>query len=330
MRILDNGEIVSATKGVSRADETADGLSLLRFPSKIAGHFSAHEAYSIRIASPAGVVLDFFSDATRVEITCTFPSAAARPYAYCDVYADDVFAGYVGGANVEPGDLTGAVTFPDRRNRRIRIYLPHTRPVAIGRITLSDGAAFAPVARRPTWIAYGDSITQGMNARHPSLTYPALAARSLDLDIHNAAVGGARFDEGFLLDEIAPGPVAFVTVAYGTNDFSAGIGPEKSRAFLLRLIATYPAIPVIALEPIWRTDDDPALRVPRRDNARLCDYRNRLREIVAEFPGVKYVPAGELMPAGVDLIRDGTHPDTDGHVVMGQNLAARLKKFAAS
>ena len=76
-----------------------------------------------------------------------------------------------------------------------------------------------PVKKEKILVAYGDSITQGYDALHPSNAYIRRMADYLNAELINKSLGGVKF-----LPNLAAVPndidADYIFVAYGTNDWS--------------------------------------------------------------------------------------------------------------
>src|SRR5690606_37350992 len=93
--------------------------------------------------------------------------------------------------------------------RRVTIYLPHLAELTIQAIRYSDGAVVEPASASPPagrLLCLGDSITQGMDAKYPSSTYPVLLSRFLGMHVLNHGVGGYLFDKSSLAPKLAYEP----------------------------------------------------------------------------------------------------------------------------
>jgi lysophospholipase L1-like esterase len=307
--------IVACARGMRQARETGLGLELVRFSDAALAAYAEKEMWTVRAWCPAGVTLQLVTDSPTLDIELALGPGARQP-AYVDAYVDGRFAATLGSAT--PGEtLAGTFTLPGTP-AHVSLYLPHCRQAGIRTLALADGASWTPAPAQPILLALGDSITQGMDAHHPSLTYPAVAARRLGMSLYNGGIGGYVFDAASLPDAPVADP-ALITVAYGTNDWSHRRDVAHARDYLTRLRALYPTTPVAVLAPLWRSAD------ATEEAASLADYRAALTAIVAGFPGMTTVPMPALLPPGPAFLCDGVHPDAAGHVVYGENLAGALQ-----
>ena len=147
-------------------------------------------------------------------------------------------------------------------------------------------------------------------------------------EIHNRGIGGET-TAGLLdrLDEITSGKPARIFLLIGTNDL-AGAVPEAQvlrnyRKILERLRAETPQtqVNVLALFPV-----NPSMSAhATQSNATINSVNRQLKELVAEFPGVRFLDltshltnqAGELRP---ELSVDGIHLNVDGYLTLRKPL----------
>ena len=113
-----------------------------------------------------------------------------------------------------------------------------------------------PVKAGKTLLAFGDSITQGMDAMRPSNRYVTKLANYLGAEEVNKGISGECYFPPLAeaKDDLNPD---YITVAYGTNDWSKkgrDIFQVNSKAFYKALRKNYPNTPIYAITPIWRAD----------------------------------------------------------------------------
>ncbi|MCW8132942.1 MAG: hypothetical protein KIS92_21525 [Planctomycetota bacterium] len=325
MRILAREEWLAGARGLAQARDEADGVHCLRFGNEALAFYDRAEGSAIRARCPAGVRVVFTSDTAQVRVKAAL-RPGARKMAWFDLYADGVLTGSLGspeaGAALEGSLPCGPAG--ERKPRRLELWLPHARPAGLLELALDDGASFAPAAPEPELLFLGDSITQGMDAQHPSFAYAMTAARTLGQGHFNYGIGGARFDAESLPAAPVAAPAGIV-IAYGTNDHSGARGLEFAEAYLARVRALWPRTPATVLAPIWRTPADPETKRNAAGQS-LAEYRAGLADLARALPGMRYVPHERLLPPVAELLVDGTHPGDAGHLAYGTNLARLLRE----
>lgn len=325
MRRLKFSEIHDCARGVSGVvEKEGQKICFERFDPPTREYYRGLSEDKLdRALCTAGVVLAFQTDSAHLGITLEL-DLRVRPRSFVDIYVDGIFAASPGSEEVID-HMEECLALPGGRAepRPVEIHLPHCRRASLVSVEIDDDAVFAPAPARPVLLALGDSITQGMNAAHPSLVYPAVMARALGMDLYNQGVGGHKFDAAGLCSRPVDNP-ALITVAYGINDWNAGEPSANAKPWLERLREWYPLTPVAVFEPVWASRD--GMDVHPHKNAQgvtLAEYRRELAQIVVSVPNIFLVPMQELLPPVEAFLSDGVHPSQDGHFVYGMN-AARL------
>jgi len=302
-----------------------EGLLPLRFSTRQLAVYGRREEYTVRALSPAGVALAFRTDSPRVEIAFSSP-AGSRSWLYLDMYADGMLSGRRGW-DTFTGKAEETVRFDIpayvEKPCTVEVYLPHNRLIYIRRVEVADGSTLEPVPQPSSLLlCTGDSITQGMDARFPSSTYPVQLCRLLGASLLNQGVGGYVFAAESLDPDIGVSPET-VTVAYGTNDWNLYGDAETfraaCRAYLRRLREIFPSSRILVFTPIWRADlgEDK----PMGSFRRLCDI---IRAETTEIGGTP-VEGLHLAPHLPAYYGDGTvHPDDAGFLHYALNAAKHL------
>ncbi|MFP4029342.1 MAG: SGNH/GDSL hydrolase family protein [Candidatus Brocadiia bacterium] len=313
--------IEECTRGAIDVTKEDAGIVFRRFPEKIHDYYhSQAEGTAIRADCAAGIVIEFQTDAQKIEIACATPDGA-RAFGYIDACCDGQFVATLGNST-SCERISGQIdlTFGDDHQKYVEIYLPHCRITILQSLSVSDGRTVDLTDPKPVILSLGDSITQGMNCHHPSLIYPAIYNRLSGTLMHNGGVGGDIFNVESLRERPLESP-ALITVAYGINDFNGGADASPAGPYLRRLRDLYPDTPIAVLEPTW-ADREGFDENPEKNDAgiTLPEYRAQLRDIVSDFDDMRCLPSNQLLPPGNFFVPDGIHPDTIGHQVMGQNV----------
>jgi len=270
---------------------------------------------------PATVRLEFHSHATGLEISLL----AGEPLAFAAPTATGAFTVLRNGGETESIEAgTGRVTIPLQSDgASYAIYLPEATCRRITEIEATRGR-IEPIEPGPTWLAYGDSITQGWSATDPSRSYPAIVARALGLNLHNLGFAASARGEIPVAEYMATVPAGLITLAFGTNNWSrlpTGARHMEGilRDFIAALRTGQPDTPIVVISPLLRPD---AERTENLVGATLVELRESIesttRELAKSDPHLTLLAGADLIGEG-DLV-DGVHPGDDGHA----KLAARL------
>ncbi len=322
-------QIKKITFGAVDVIETPLGFTFKRFTEKQAEYYAIYRdnSYKLKCNSAAGIRLCFLTDSNKfgLDYFVRVSECPTRGITRFDLYVDGVLCenfGIIEG-NADKHfeyDLGDGV-------KTVELYLPWTKMVYLSNITLDDGASFAPQKRVRTMLSYGDSITHGYFAYHPSLSYASKLARALDANQYNKAIGGDRFFPELLeLDE--PVNPDIITVAYGTNDWSLhtrATVQKRSRAFLEALSSKFPAAKIFVITPIWRE-----CKSEPKFMDKFGGYLNEVHAVIEgnckDLANVTVIDGMKLVPHDQHFFDDGLHPNDLGMCVCAHNLYLEIEK----
>jgi lysophospholipase L1-like esterase len=272
---------------------------------------------------PATVRLELVGDAEAVEIGYR---TATEELGYRGEGAGTTFAVWQGN---DPIDERRAVLGEGtvrlglvRSGEPAVVYLPEgMRPTILS--VAGIGGDVSPAPAGPRWVAYGDSILEGWVASGPGYSWPAVAARSLGLDVVNLGYAGAARGEMASAEQVAALPADVISITHGTNCWtrtphSVGMMRETTAAFLEVVRGAHPTTPIVVASPVLRPD---AESTPNRLGATLVDLRRAMEEAVQERIAagdrqLTLVPGGDLLAA--THLPDGIHPGDEGHELLAE------------
>lgn len=320
-------QIFSVATGVLDMQETDGGLRLLRITDAQRAQYSPEETGWRRSRTMAGVTLDLLTDSTTLTLACSAIRLHSEYHSAFDILVDGSFYDSFALPLPEPGtEVTEDAAFRHTFSlpcgeKRVTLYFP-LYPMVIDAVELDGGAAFRPYEHRRTWVAFGDSITEGREPNHPSNAYTCRVARLLDAQLYNQAISG----EIFRSRKIVPGSYPacdLVTVAYGTNDFRKQ-PPElllpEANAFFRQLTEAFPSTPIFYLLPLWRKDKDQVTT-----GRTLEEVRQLLKAEAETFPGIRVIDCWDFIPPREELFYDQRlHPNDDGFVYYAEALYKAL------
>ena len=261
-------QIKQITKGAVRFSEDQYGIRLYRFTETQEQLYKERDLdFYKKTFATAGVKILFKTDSKTLFLKAVLKSASSRKYFSFDVFVDEKMVGSLD--NYSESELQEDYTvqkFPDGEFSKqfdlgegiktVKVYLPWSYGPIIKEVSLDDGAFIEPIEMRKKVLMFGDSITQGYDALRPSNRYAARIAEVMGAEEINKAIGGETFfpelaesEEDFVPD--------YITVAYGTNDWSKKKRKETQencRAFYRTLSKKYPDTKIFAITPIWRKD----------------------------------------------------------------------------
>ena len=176
-------------------------------------------------------------------------------------------------------------------------------------------------------LAYGSSITHGAGALTSVDTYVEHLARLLGCDVLNKGLGGACHCEPAVADYFVEElEWDFALMEVGVN--MLGSVPveeyEKRLRYLLERV-TATGKPIFLVN-VYRFSRDYSI-TEGAEEQKLRAYRETMRKVYADFADKNcYLIEGqEILDRPEYLTTDGIHPSSYGHIMMGQNLAEKMK-----
>jgi lysophospholipase L1-like esterase len=156
-------------------------------------------------------------------------------------------------------------------------------------------------------------------------------------EVHNRGIGGDTVS-GVLgrLDEVTEGRPRKVFLLIGTNDLAAAVPDAQFlrhyRTLLGRLREESPGseVTVLAIFPVNMTFP----KRPTFDNARVAETNRKLKELVAEFPGVRFLDLTPWIADASGSLRrefstDGMHLNVDGYLAIRGALKGLVNEEAS-
>ena len=333
-------QIKNITLGASRVREIDGDVRFYRFTEEQEELYRGYnDGFYTKSFATSGVRLRFKTDSRTLALSAGCIVASTRKYNAFDIFVNGTlslsinnfdgteypakFAEY----GFEAKDVyEGSLELGEGTNE-VEIYLPWSSATVLHSIELDDGASLIPVRPEKRMITFGDSITQGYDALHPSNRYAAKLANYLGAEERCKAIGGDVFypdfaklaDEGYNPD--------YISVAYGTNDWSHGstrdVMVNSCREFYAALAKTYPNAKIIAMAPIWRKDYEKTVPF-----GKFAEVAELIEDAVSSIPGAVFVNAFEFVPFDEKYFADlRLHPNDEGFDHYAKNLCAKLKEM---
>lgn len=231
----------------------------------------------------------------------------------------------------------------------IELWLPHDRVVDLHQLD-SDGDLTPVPDPAPRWLHHGSSISHGLEAPAPDLTWPAQVARSQGWHLGNLSFAGNALLDSFVADQIAATEADLVTIKAGINIVGSDAVRERVlrplwHSFLDTVRRGHPQTPVVVLTaiacPAVETRPGPIVTVAGRaapasraidqDAGALTLERTRqvAREVVADR---RHEDENLYLLEGTDLfsaadagrLYDGLHPDPAGLTLIAEKFPTAL------
>jgi len=335
---LTNEQLRSILCGAVDFDETEEYLQPFRFTKAQWEYYANNETFTSRGLSTAGISMDFETDSTTLGLQVEILPSVRRYFAF-EVFVNGQLLDCLDNYSEVglPPQFYGETELPKMRGdfeknfplgagtKRVRVTFPWSKAVRIQAVTVDDGAAVTPVKRKKKLLAFGDSITHGMDARRPSERYIAQLADFLEAEEYNKAIAGETYCPGLAAcrEDFTPD---YISVAYGTNDWRGKTQErlfEDARAFYTQLTKNYPGVPVFVLTPLWRADREEPMVFGSFD-----DVETVIRRAASDFPQIRVICCYDFIPHDTGMFVEARlHPTTEGFVHYGKNLIAQIKEL---
>ena len=325
--ILNTAKVKEITRGVAFTDEKDGYLHFNRFskPQLKAYEVQTRSAdFARKSLAASGVRFEFSTDSKTLTFAGKVWGGSSRNFFYFDVYVNDALCAHVGEDKNGEYDVSYTIELGEGK-KNVRVYFPWTAKVALNKIEVDDGAFVEPAPKKPIMLCYGDSITQGYDAIYPSYSYVSILADRMGVEAIDKAIGGERFCPD-LLEEAEDLDPKYITVAYGTNDWSKAdrsVFEKTCKEFYERLSALYPNAKIFAITPIWRED-----HIRRQaENGCFFEISEFIGKVCEKLDNVCVIEGYNLAPHLPEFYSDKyLHPNDLGFMVYGNNLYEKIRE----
>ncbi len=324
---LSLSQIRSITCGASRVEEAAGQIRFYRFTASQAEAYlrGGHTDLFCYTTAPAGVRLAFSTDSTTLSFHFIRTlEASIRSFFSFDLYQNGQLTDHRSydchavieetlSFSLQPGE------------KEVELYLPWSTAISFDTFSLEDGASLQPLKRQGTLLTFGDSITQGYDATHASLSYVNRLGRLLNLDVINKGVAGDIF-RADILTEAEEDPIDLITVAYGTNDWGGHTRSaltENARRFFCRLRQLYPKTKIYAISPIYRIDGEEEMAFA----APCYEVDSAIRDACIGLD-ISVINAWRFVPALPEFFWDRQlHPNDAGFAEYAMGIYQQIRSY---
>ena len=325
-------QIKAITLGAERVEQTSGGVSLSRFNEREEAAYRPSERFYLRSLSSSGICLSFSTDSRFLTLGVTVSPGGSRTYYSFDLFVNGKMTDRL--SNLDPKapprnytELSHPLGNAEKTfslgegEKQIALYLPFSTKTVLRELSLDDHASVTPIKPKKRLLCYGDSITQGYDVLSPSCKYTTRLARYLGAEEINKGIGGALFFPALAeaASELSPD---LITVAYGTNDWSAlpeTDFTENCDGFLSRLSARYPETETLVLTPIWRKD-----HTDRHPLGRFSRAGEIISACAERHPQMRVIDGFDLVPHDEALFGDlSLHPNDEGFSFYFENLVKK-------
>lgn len=317
MKLTDD-QIKAVTTGVEKIVYEAGRYQFFRFDDR-----ETQVLNHSLVPATAGIQMNFRTDGALLKLKGhTERALETRSYFAFDIFVNGTLTGCI--QNLSDDDCTGNyadISFATgsfyqefalgEGQKDIKICFPHSVTAYIESVEITDATYIAPIKKEKTILFYGDSITQGFDALHPSRTYAVMLAQALDAQIINKGLGGAIFDPELVKTTSGIQP-DYIVVAYGTNDWNTvdlDTFRKNAEGFRDGIKNNYPGIPVLVSTPLWRSD----WQSTTKKCGAFFNMENTIKEVFENQENITVVSGFDLVPHDENLFGDlSLHPNDKG------------------
>ena len=305
------------------------GICFHRFTKEQEELFKNTEDFAL-LLSPAGIKLHFNTNSTKIVLKGLTEQVSKVRSFYCiDIVKDgkllDCIKNYdelnigpkYSEKEYEAGYFSKEISLGNGF-KNIEIHLPYSVKFTLYKMELDENAVIEPIKYKKKLLAYGDSITHGFDALHPSQRYTSKLCNMLNAEEYNKGIGGTKFNPllARLHDGITPN---YITVAYGTNDlwdYNQCDFRRNVRDFFQNLAKNYPAAQIFAISPIWRAD-----MVENHTFGSFNNIGDIMAEEASKINNTVYINGTDFIPHESECFGDGfLHPNDAGFEFYSQKL----------
>lgn len=213
-------------------------------------------------------------------------------------------------------------------NKRIELWLPQFGLFRLRSLALDAGATLTriPDDTRPRWITYGSSITHCRAAASPTGTWPAIVARSRNVNLTSLGFGGQCHLDSMIARLIRDLPADAISMCVGINIHGGSLNRRTFRpaiiGFVRILREKHPTTPLAVISPIL----SPPREVPTAAPMTLPEMRDEVAAAVEILRAhgdrnTHYFDGLSLFgPDHAHLLPDQLHPNAEGYALMARNF----------
>ncbi|WP_127586533.1 SGNH/GDSL hydrolase family protein [Paenibacillus koleovorans] len=322
----------SYIQGAISVRRTEEGLQPYRAPYEQIELFPSN-GIGGRAREASGVRIAFVSDSTMVRVRFVPLEGPGPISCVCRN------TGYSVTLSLEEGETEALFDRLPTGRKLVEVYVPHNRAFVWTALELEEGAEAEPYEdKRPRWLAYGSSITQGCSSKvtpGPLETWPVVAAGLLDYRLTNLGFGGSCHMEPMVARMMRDEPADLISLCLGINIYggqtlNGHTFRTSAIGFIQLLRERHRSIPIVVISPIYCASRE---ETPNGVGLSLQSMRSVLSEVVELLrkhgdERLHYVPGLELLGAdAAALMPDELHPNAEGYRLMAERFSGIVKKW---
>lgn len=332
-------QIANVTCGAVRAGKKEDCVHLYRFSSEQEKIYElTNNDFYKKTFSTAGIKLVFQTNSESLFLKINTIESTSRSLYSVDVLVNgkylDCMKNYDAPVAYEcnylpdlpcPNGINEKSFRLGKGDKIVEIVFPWSVIVEILSVCIDDNSYVLPVIKDKILLCYGDSITHGYDAIHPTNRYAYKLANLLGADEINKAIGGDIFFPPIVGNKEDFDP-DYIIVAYGTNDWEKCTLKDFTHAcrdFYDALSHNYPDAKIFALTPIWRGDMDEIKPMGAFDV-----LKNTIIDQTDDLGNVHVIDCTNAVPSESKYFAsDLLHPNDDGFYEFAQFVYKKINEI---
>jgi len=323
MKSIDLYSLPGVFWGVHSLESSAEGIVPRRLPQTAIDFCTQLEPIKgLRARGCAGVRLRLQTSTRHVTIKVNILSYNDDVIKHCTLVLRDSFGcvySKSAGENISSAILSWVLP---ENNREITVYLPWQCELAIEYLQVDDNADIKPLPELPRLQLIGDSITEGMYAEMPEMSYANILGDKLGMEVLNSGVGGLKMEPEFVR-LVCDSRADITLLAFGVNDASLQKEPQQFEADCINafaLLANQCMSKLYVVTPLVWPGEEPDSKYP------LTLYREIIRTSAKQFPEITVCEGEALLSNAPENFFDSVHPNSNGMKQLAGVLAGMLGK----
>lgn len=328
-------QIKRVTQGAEAVEKENGIINFYRFTEAEREIYSRTNFHGKTFAT-AGVQMAFETDGNLLSLSVITKPATSRNFFSVDIFVNDELVAHCANFTIKEmvGDYTGkSFTLGEhtfnvdlgKGKKRVKILFPWSVCMQLKEMRLKDASYILPIKKSKKMLVYGDSITNGYDAKYISNAYISQVANAFDLEIINKAIGGEGFFPALSKAKSNFSP-DYILVSYGTNDWAFSTQDDfalRCNEFFKNLTVNYPETLIFAVSPIWRADFE-----GERKFGAFSEVEKILKAICGQYEKVKVISGWAFVPQDKKLFSDlRLHPNDEGFGYYAKNLIEKMRNY---
>ena len=205
------------------------------------------------------------------------------------------------------------------------LYLPMYSELESLKIGIQPGASIEAIPNPfgQKAVFFGSSLTQGIGASRPGMSYPLQIERNTNLHVCNLGFSGnAKLQSYFARVIAAVEADVFVFDVFSNPD--AKQIKERLQTFVDILTEKHPDTPLIFVQTIKRGNEAFNTLIREREKDKQEVVEELMKSIVRKHPNIYLLDNPLPAPDSHDTCTDGTHPSDLGYYFWARNIEKKI------